>query len=211
MNTDCEKSTTSARRVGCAHAEPAANVQAIADIRYVASARAKNLRITIRPDCTVTVTIPRRATKQQVQEFVASRQDWIAKHITKFRRRQPKDLPVADLSKIDLCQAQDTIFARLEAFSKQHGLDYRRAAFRCQKTKWGSCCASTRSISLNINMTMLPEHLQDYLLLHELTHLKHPNHSPAFWAELDRYCAGHAKRLSKELKTYPLMLIGSKE
>jgi predicted metal-dependent hydrolase len=198
MNTNCEKMTTS-------------DAQATVDIRYVASPRAKNLRITIRPDCTVTVTIPKRASRQQVQEFVASRRDWIAKHVTKFRRRQPKDMPLVDLSKLDLRQAQNTIFARLEAFSKQHNLDYRRAAFRCQKTKWGSCCATTRSISLNVNMTMLPEHLQDYLLLHELTHLKHPNHSPAFWAQLDCFCNGHAKRLSKELKTYPLMLIGSKE
>lgn len=187
------------------------NVQATVDIRYVASTRAKNLRITIRPDCTVTVTIPRRATKTQVQEFVASRRDWIAKHVTKFRQRRPKDLPAVDLSAADLRQAQDRIFARLESFSREHSLPYRRAAFRCQKTKWGSCCATTRSISLNINMTMLPEHLQDYLLLHELTHLDHPNHSPAFWAQLDSYCAGRAKRLSKELKTYPLILIGSKE
>jgi predicted metal-dependent hydrolase len=116
-----------------------------------------------------------------------------------------------DLSTIDLRQAQDAIFERLKAFSKQHNLPYRRAAFRCQRTKWGSCCATTRSISLNINIVLLPVHLQDYLLLHELTHLSHPNHSPAFWAELDRYCAGSAKRLSKELKTYPMMLIGSRQ
>jgi len=198
MDTDCDKTII-------------ADAPGGAEIQYVASARAKNLRITIRPDCSVTVTIPRRATRRQVQEFVHSRREWIARHVAKFRVRQPKDLSRFDLSAEQMREAQERIFARLEALARQHNLRYRRAAFRCQRTKWGSCCAATGSISLNINMTMLPEHLQDYLLLHELTHLEHPNHAPAFWAQLDRYCSGHAKRLSKELKTYPLMLIGSKE
>jgi predicted metal-dependent hydrolase len=178
-------------------------------IRYVSSARARNLRITIRPDCSVAVTIPRRASKPQVQEFVASRHAWIQKHLSKFKQRQPKHLSDVELSKTDIRQAQSRLFEKLESFSRRHQLPYKKAAFRCQKTKWGSCCKTTGSISLNINMVKLPEHLQDYLLLHELTHLLHPNHSPAFWKQLDSYCSGKAKLLSKELKTYPINLLRS--
>ena len=177
------------------------------DVKYVHSARARNLRITLRPDCSVTVTVPRRASKQQVQEFVASRRAWIQKHLTRFKQRPAADVPPVDLSAINLHEAQTRLFARLDAFAKQHNLPYRRAAFRCQRSKWGSCCKTNRSISLNINMVTLPERLQDYLMLHELTHLNHPNHSPAFWAELDRYCSGRARSLSKELKNYPLTLV----
>lgn len=176
-------------------------------IKYVSSARARNLRITLRPDCSITVTAPKRVSKRQLQEFVASRHAWIQKHLTKFKQRQPKDVPSVDLSQLDIKQAQSQIFERLKSFAEQHNLPYRKAAFRCQKSKWGSCCKTNRSISLNINMILLPPHLQDYLLLHELTHLNHPNHSPAFWSQLNSYCAGKAKCLSKELKTYPLTLI----
>lgn len=176
-------------------------------ICYVPSRRARNLRITLRPDCSVTVSIPRRASKKQVQEFVTSRQAWIQKHLIRLKQRQPKDLPQAKLSESDLRRAQAQLFARLESFAAKFNLPYKRAAFRCQKSKWGSCCKDNRSINLNINMVMLPPHLQDYLLLHELTHLNHPNHSPAFWAELNTYCCGKARSLGKELKTYPLTLI----
>lgn len=176
-------------------------------ITYVASPRARNLRVTLRPDCSITVTIPRRASKREVQEFVESRRTWIQKHLARLKQRRPKDLPAADLSALNLTQAQTELFTRLESFAKQHNLPYRRAAFRCQKSKWGSCCKTHRSISLNINMLTLPAHLQDYLMLHELTHLNHPNHSPAFWAELNRYCSGKAKSLSKELKDYPITLL----
>ncbi len=169
-------------------------------IQYVSSARARNLRITIRPDCSVAVTIPRRASRRQVQEFVASRQAWIQKHLSKFKQRQLKHLADVELSKTDIRQAQSRIFEKLESFSRQHQLPYKKASFRCQKTKWGSCCTTTGSISLNINMVMLPGHLQDYLLLHELTHLRHPNHSPVFWKQLDLYCSGRQNLFRKNSK-----------
>lgn len=174
-------------------------------IHYKNSRRARYLRITLRPDCLVSVTIPRGVSRLHVQEFVTSRQTWIQKHLAKYQERQ-RQIPAADLSAIDLGQKQSDLFRRLEAFSRQHQLIYRKAAFRCQKTKWGSC-STAGSINLNINMVMLPEHLQDYILLHELTHLRHPNHSHRFWRQLDQFCGGHAKAWAKEIRNYPLTLI----
>ncbi|MCE5187477.1 MAG: M48 family metallopeptidase [Planctomycetaceae bacterium] len=179
--------------------------QAASGIEYVASARARNLRITIRPDCSVTVTVPRRVSRHQVEEFVAARRQWIEKHVAKFRQSRPRDLQAPPLSALDLTQAQTELFARLESFARAHALVYRRAGFRMQKSLWGSC--STRgNISLNIHLVRLPRHLQDYVLLHELTHLRHHNHGKAFWGELDRYCAGNAKMLAKELRNYSMLL-----
>ena len=118
----------------------------------------------------------------------------------------PQNVP-PDISPVDLAAAQEELFARLEAFSRQHQLPYRRAAFRCQKTRWGSC-SSQNNLSLNINMVFLPRHLQDYLLLHELTHVRHKHHGPAFWATLDCLCGGNARRLAKELKGHRLHVFG---
>ncbi len=179
----------------------------LAPVSYVRSDRAKRLRITIRPEPSVTVTVPRRASLDEAKRFVAARQAWIRKHLRQMaeKRRNAQNNPPPDVSKIDLNKAQDELFERLETFSRQHNLPYRRAAFRCQKTKWGSC-SSRNNLSLNINIVFLPRHLQDYLLLHELAHVRHKNHSPAFWQELDRLCGGRAKALTRELKQHTMHL-----
>jgi predicted metal-dependent hydrolase len=102
--------------------------------------------------------------------------------------------------------AQDELFSRLDYFSDEYNLPYNRAAFRCQKTRWGSC-SDKNNISLNINIAHLPKELQDYILLHELCHIKHKNHSKKFWAELDKCVGGRAKLLQKGLRKYKISKI----
>jgi predicted metal-dependent hydrolase len=163
------------------------------------------MRITVHPTQEVTVTVPRGFSLKRAEAFVQSKQAWIRKHLIKnqqiedIREKQP------ELSPQELERVQNDLFARLERFSDQYNLPYGRAAFRCQKTKWGSC-SSRNNISLNINIAFLPEHLQDYILLHELCHIRHMNHSKAFWAQLDEYCGGKAKEYAKELKTHPMKI-----
>jgi predicted metal-dependent hydrolase len=163
------------------------------------------MRITVHPTQEVTVTVPRGFSLKRAEAFVQSKQAWIRKHLIKnqqiedIREKQP------ELSPQELERVQNDLFARMERFSDQYDLPYRRAAFRCQKTKWGSC-SNQNNISLNINIAFLPEHLQDYILLHELCHIRHMNHSKAFWAQLDEYCGGKAKEYAKELKTHPMKI-----
>lgn len=177
-------------------------------IFYVHSGRARRLRLTLKPDLSVRVTVPEGVSMDKAKAFVASHHDWIQTHRRKIahqRHSAPLVPPPIDLKTLDLRGGQDELFRRLEGFSKQHDLPYRRAAFRCQKTLWGSC-SHRRHISLNINILLLPPHLQDYILLHELTHIRHPNHSRAFWAELDGFCGGRAKTMRSELKQYRIYL-----
>jgi predicted metal-dependent hydrolase len=174
-------------------------------VSYQRSTRAKRMRITVHPTQEVTVTVPRGFSLKRAEAFVQSKQAWIRKHLIKnqqiedIREKQP------ELSPQELERVQNDLFSRLERFSDQYDLPYRRAAFRCQKTKWGSC-SNQNNISLNINIAFLPEHLQDYILLHELCHIRHMNHSKAFWAQLDEYCGGKAKEYAKELKTHPMKI-----
>ncbi|MHC4927466.1 MAG: M48 family metallopeptidase [Planctomycetota bacterium] len=156
------------------------------DINYRRSRRARNLRITISPDAAVVVTVPTRASLKEAEEFVRSRQAWIEKHLAKFRAAQQVLGRQPELTGDELVAAQED----------QYDLPYNRAAFRCQKTKWGSC-SSADNISLNINIAFLPKHLQDHILLHELCHVRHKNHSKAFWGLLDEYCGGKAKQYAK--------------
>jgi predicted metal-dependent hydrolase len=175
------------------------------DISYRQSRRAKNLRITIAPTQAITVTVPVNTSLERAKEFVQSRQSWIQKHLTKMRQMETLEAEQPQLSRDELMKAQDELFDRLEHFSKKHDLPYRRAVFRCQKTKWGSC-SGQNNISLNINIAFLPPHLQDYILLHELCHIRHKNHSKRFWSQLDNYCGTSAKALAKELKSHRMQM-----
>ncbi len=174
-------------------------------IAYRRSSRAKNLRITIDLTQAVTVTVPAHVALKDAKDFVHSKQAWMQKHLHRMQERENVQKAQPELSRDELNKAQDKLFARLELFSDKYNLPYRRAAFRCQKTKWGSC-SSQNNISLNINIAHLPEHLQNYILLHELCHIRHMNHSKAFWTQLDEYCNGRAKEYAKELKTHRMKI-----
>lgn len=95
-------------------------------------------------------------------------------------------------------QAKRVLFAALKELADKQGLMFRRFGVRLQTTRWGSC--STRgAISLNAKLLFLPPRLVRYVLHHELCHLIHPNHSSAYWSELERMEPG-AKELDRELK-----------
>jgi len=175
----------------------------LGSVTFTKSSRAKYQRITIRPDKTVTVTIPRSGSISEAKQFLKSKASWIQKQLQKIDQHEKlQDTP--DLN-IDLEKTQNDLFDRLDYFSKKHNLSYNKAGFRCQKTRWGSCSGGN-NISLNVNVSFLPEELQDYVLLHELVHTKVKNHSRKFWAELEKYTEGQAKELSKKLKKYRIRL-----
>ena len=74
---------------------------------------------------------------------------------------------------------------RLDALAEHHGLPYQRAAVRAQRTRWASCSARG-TISLNFRLLFLPPTLAEHVLLHELAHTRHLNHSQSFWNLLAR-------------------------
>lgn len=99
--------------------------------------------------------------------------------------------------KILMKKAREYLPYRLEYYAKLYGYSYDKCRLTHANTRWGSC-SSRRTISLNIGLMKLPEKLRDYVILHELAHLNHMDHSKAFWAEVgehDRDYKIHDKKL----------------
>ena len=80
---------------------------------------------------------------------------------------------------------------------------YEKLSIRASRTKWGSC-SGRNHISLSLFLMTLPEHLRDFVILHELCHTVHHNHSPRFHALLDRLLGGHEKALNRELRAWSI-------
>ena len=78
------------------------------------------------------------------------------------------------------------------AFATLHGLPVRRVTVRNQRSRWGSC-SPRGTISLNWRLIQTPPNVRDYIILHELCHLREMNHSSRFWEEVERVCPGYAR------------------
>lgn len=79
-----------------------------------------------------------------------------------------------------LIKAKDYLIPCVQTLSAQTGFNVNKVTIRSQRTRWGSC-SSVASISLNYKLIFLPDHLARYIVIHELCHLKHFNHSKRFW------------------------------
>ena len=97
-------------------------------------------------------------------------------------------------------EAKDYLPQRVKELAEKNSFRFKKVSVRNSKTRWGSC-SYENNINLNIHLMRLPNHLIDYVILHELVHTKIKNHSKDFWNMLD-LVTGNAKKLDKELKNY---------
>jgi predicted metal-dependent hydrolase len=84
-------------------------------------------------------------------------------------------------------QAARTITEKVKTFSSKMGVDYHKVFIRDQRSRWGSCSAR-KNLSFNWRLIMAPESVIDYVIVHELCHLKEMNHSKTFWKAVNEYC-----------------------
>ena len=112
-------------------------------------------------------------------------QAWITKTLEAFARKR----------------VRERLVPRLLEMAAERSLSISAVRVSSAKGRWGSC-SSKGNINLSLYLVLLPRHLQDYVLQHELTHLIEMNHSPRFWARLDKVCEGKSKALRKEMRQY---------
>jgi hypothetical protein len=90
---------------------------------------------------------------------------------------------------------------KVKELAKEHSFSYNRIFLKNAKTIWGSC-SNKKNINLNIHLMKLPDHLIDFVILHELCHTVHPNHSEKFWDLLQSFYQTDIRKLRQELKNY---------
>ena len=176
----------------------------IGPILYERSRKAKHVNITVKPIEGIRVAVPFGLSYRQAEDIVKTKRRWLEEQIAKIKAVQEEhEARKQETPKVDRAEARERIVKRLEELAKQHDFSYNRVFIRSQKTKWGSCSGS-QNINLNVKLMELPAELMDYVIFHELVHLDIKNHGPQFWAKLDEYVGGNAKKVDKELKKYRL-------
>ncbi len=179
----------------------AIDIPSIGPVLFVASPRAKYLSITIKPDRTIRVAIPQGVSLDTATKFLKSKTPWVKRHLDTLQMLQ-QSRAQGSLPALGTTIPGSVLSARLNELAGKYGFTYNRLFIRNQRTRWGTC-SSRNNISLNINLLRLPQELQDYVMLHELAHTRHKNHSRDFWAEMDRL-VGDAKKLRKQMRNYKL-------
>ena len=124
------------------------------------------------------------------------------KFFTLVARRKPRKAPVNAHIEALRAQAKAELPPRLAELASQHGFTYNKVFIKNNVSNWGSC-SSLKNINLNLRLVTLPPELRDYVILHELCHLRYLNHGPQFHALLESVCPGH-RELAKELRQYKL-------
>lgn len=117
-------------------------------------------------------------------------------------KRKPRRAPVNARVEALRAQAKQELPPRLAALAAQYGFVYKKVFIKNNISNWGSC-SSLGNINLNLRLVTLPPELSDYVMLHELCHLKYMNHGPQFHALLESVCPGH-RALARELRQHKL-------
>lgn len=171
-------------------------------IECVRTVRTRSIRLVVRRDGSLRLSYPLLCSRSRAIAFAESRQEWVERTRERLRRRMA-DYPTITRHDVEKLrhEAREYILATLERLSHATGLSYRTLRISSAHTRWGSCSARN-GISISLFVMLLPEHLREFIILHELCHTRHHNHSTAFHALLDSLVGGKEKQLNDELRHY---------
>jgi hypothetical protein len=225
------------------------NIGNIGQISIIMNARSRRIRLSVKSDGEIVVSMPPSALYRDAISFVESKKDWIKKQQSKvhagltifapescFKTRfhqlaitkgntdrvynrvgngivqifipekvnheLPKVQEFIKKTLIDVMRWEAKIYLpkRLKELADKHGFKYQEVTIKNTKTRWGSCSFSN-NINLNLHLMRVPEHLIDYVLLHELVHTVVKNHGEKFWLLLEQ-CYPNSRKADKEMNNY---------
>lgn len=176
-------------------------------VQVIRSSR-RSLSLQIGPDGSIIVRAPLRLPEREIRRFLDEKADWIEKHLQAVleANRAGENAPLSAADIRDLAdKALTDIPQRVAYFAQKMGVTYGRITIRNQKGRWGSC-ASTGNLNFNCLLMLAPPEVRNYVVIHELSHRRHMDHSAAFWAEVAAVMPTY-KEKEKWLKTEGKVLL----
>jgi len=218
-------------------------------VNFTTSRRSRSIRLSVKSDGEVVVTMPSEALSNEAIRFVESKVGWILKQKSKIRKQSTLFSPESNFQTrfhrlsitigntqklynrigngivqivipehvdykspeiqefikrtlIDVMryEAKHYLPVRLKELADRHGFRFNRVSVKNASTRWGSC-SSANNINLNLHLMRVPDHLIDYVLLHELVHTVVKNHGEKFWLLLEQ-CYPNCREANKAMNQY---------
>lgn len=158
------------------------------DYQLVYSKR-KTLAVSVTADGKVVVRAPRYFPKSEITRFITEKQDWIERHIKQAKIRE-KNQKVFCMTQKEreayIREARSVITQLCSVYAKRMGVSFQKITIREQKTRWGSA-SSKGNLNFNWKLILMPRKVLEYVVVHELSHLKVMDHSPAFYRVVEQY------------------------
>ncbi len=162
------------------------------------------MHLVIYPSGELIVTQPKNLSFNIVENFIKSKESWLIERINYFKKNKDvKKNPLDLLTRRDYLNKREEVRKlvkeRLEYFNSFYNFEYTKINIRDQKTRWGSC-SRRGGLNFNFKIFYLTPEIRDYVIVHELCHLKEFNHSARFW-NLVAQTTPDFKSLRRKLKS----------
>ena len=171
--------------------------------------RRKTLSIELK-DSYILVKAPLRMSPKDIVDILEKKSDWIEKHQGIMEERKKLASTVAPYTEAQIQElyqkAKEIIPGKVKYYAAKMDVTYGRITIRCQKTRWGSC-STDGNLNFNCLLMDFPEEVLDSIIVHELAHRKHMNHSKEFYAEIEKYYPNY-KACQKWLKANGAVYMG---
>ena len=163
------------------------------DYTVIRSSR-RTMALEITREARVVVRAPRRAAKEEIERFVAAHRDWIETHLAKRQAYLEAHPPLTDGEIAALrAKAKAYLPGRVAYWAGRMGVAPTGLHITSARTRFGSC-SGKNSLSFSLYLMQYSPEAIDYVVVHELCHIRHKNHSPAFYAEVAKYMPDFKRR-----------------
>ena len=165
------------------------------------SKRARRMRLAVYCDGSVVITAPFDLQENIAERFIQEKVKWLLSKLNFFKQFEGK--LIARHSPNDYIKYKESalalVVAKVAHLGNLHGYQFNKVSIKSQKTRWGSC-SKKGNLNFNYKILFLPDKIQDYIVVHELCHLREFNHSKQFWSLVEKIIPNY-REIRRELKS----------